>query len=137
MVAGGPPKSPSVNSLPPVGYGCSTSVLARAAVLLFLCSGWDYRKERGTTINLSDFTRFCTDKFDLRLKAQSLFEPRQRPEIPISRIFLLVVGALALRKQSFSTRSTCSPATEGPRSGWAAAVPWSPPMPPSGGSCLT
>ena len=61
----------------------------------------DYRKERGTTINLSNFTRFCTDKFDLRLKAQSLFEPRKRPEIPISRIFLLVVGALALRKQSF------------------------------------
>jgi len=77
------------------------SVLARAAVRLFLCSGWDYRKEGGTTINLSDFTRFCTDKFDLRLKAQSLFEPRKRPEIPISRIFLLVVGALALRKQSF------------------------------------
>jgi hypothetical protein len=37
----------------------------------------------------------------LGLKAQSLFEPRKRPEIPISRIFLLVVGALALRKQSF------------------------------------
>lgn len=35
------------------------------------------------------------------LKAQSLFEPRTRPEIPVSRIFLLVVGALALRKQSF------------------------------------
>jgi len=35
------------------------------------------------------------------LKAQSLFEPRKRPEIPISRIFLLIVGALALRKQSF------------------------------------
>ncbi len=52
-------------------------------------------------INLSDFTRFCTDKFDLRLKAQSLFEPRKRPQIPVSRIFLLVVGALALRKQSF------------------------------------
>lgn len=52
-------------------------------------------------INLSDFTRFCTDKFDLRLKAQSLFEPRRRPHIPISRIFLLIVGALALRKQSF------------------------------------
>jgi hypothetical protein len=77
------------------------SVLARAAVRLFLCSGWDYRKERETTINLSEFTDFCTDKFDLRLKAQSLFEPRKRPEIPISRIFLLVVGALALRKQSF------------------------------------
>jgi len=58
-------------------------------------------RREGTTINLSDFTRFCTDKFDLRLKAQSLFEPRKRPEIPISRIFLLVVGALALRKQSF------------------------------------
>ena len=58
------------------------------------------RRER-TTINLSDFTRFCTDKFDLRRKAQSLFEPRKRPEIPISRIFLLMVGALALRKQSF------------------------------------
>ena len=95
------PSCPSVNSLPPVAYGCSTSVPARAVVRLFLCSGSDYRKERGTTINLSDFTRFCTDKFDLRLKAQSLFEPRKRPEIPISRIFLLVVGALALRKQSF------------------------------------
>ena len=35
------------------------------------------------------------------MKAQSLFEPRKRPEIPISRIFLLIVGALALRKQSF------------------------------------
>ena len=58
-------------------------------------------KEGGTTINLSDFTRFCTDKFDVRLKAQSLFEPRKRPEIPISRLFLLVVGARALRKQSF------------------------------------
>lgn len=95
------PSCPSVNSLPSVAYGCLTSVLARAVVCLFLCSGSDYRKERGTTINLSDFTRFCTDKFDLRLKAQSLFEPRKRPEIPISRIFLLVVGALALRKQSF------------------------------------
>jgi len=94
-------KSPSVNSLPSVAYGCLTSVPARAVVRLFLCSGSDYRKERGTTINLSDFTRFCTDKFDLRLKAQNLFEPRKRPEIPISRIFLLVVGALALRKQSF------------------------------------
>ena len=52
-------------------------------------------------INLSDFTRFCTDKFDLRLKAQSLFEPRKRPQIPIARIFLLIVGGLALRKQSF------------------------------------
>lgn len=52
-------------------------------------------------MNLSDFTRFCTDKFDLHRKAQSLFEPRKRPQIPISRIFLLVVGALALRKQSF------------------------------------
>jgi ribosomal protein S14 len=52
-------------------------------------------------INLTDFTRFCTDKFDLRLKAQGLFEPRKRPEIPISRLFLLIVGALALRKQSF------------------------------------
>jgi hypothetical protein len=52
-------------------------------------------------MNLSNFTRFCTDKFDLRRKAQSLFEPRKRPQIPISRIFLLVVGALALRKQSF------------------------------------
>jgi hypothetical protein len=52
-------------------------------------------------INLSDFTRFCTDKFDLRLKAQTLFEPRKRPQIPISRIFLLIVGGLALRKQSF------------------------------------
>jgi len=52
-------------------------------------------------INLSDFTRFCTDKFDLRLKAQTLFEPRQRPQTPISRIFLLIVGGLALRKQSF------------------------------------
>ena len=77
------------------------SVPARAAVRPFLCPGSDYRKERGTTINLSDFTRFCTDKFDLRLKAQSLFEPRKRPEIPISQIFLLMVGALALRKQSF------------------------------------
>ncbi|MGH7430120.1 MAG: hypothetical protein ACREJ4_17435, partial [Candidatus Methylomirabilaceae bacterium] len=37
----------------------------------------------------------------MRLKAQSLFEPRKRPEIPVSRIFLLIVGALALRKQSF------------------------------------
>lgn len=52
-------------------------------------------------MNLTDFTRFCTDKFDLRNKAQDLFEPRKRPEIPISQIFLLVVGALALRKQSF------------------------------------
>jgi len=52
-------------------------------------------------MNLTDFTRFCTDKFDLRTKAQGLFEPRKRPEIPISQIFLLVVGALALRKQSF------------------------------------
>lgn len=52
-------------------------------------------------MNLTDFTRFCTDQFDLRTKAQDLFEPRQRPEIPISQIFLLVVGALALRKQSF------------------------------------
>lgn len=101
MVRAGLSKSPSVNSLPSVAYGCLTSVPARAAVRLFLCSGSDYRKERGTTINLTDFTRFCTDKFDLRLKAQNLFEPRKRPEIPISRIFLLVVGALALRKQSF------------------------------------
>jgi hypothetical protein len=54
-----------------------------------------------TTVYIADFTRFCTDKFDLRSKAQSLFEPRKRPEIPISQIFLLVVGALALRKQSF------------------------------------
>lgn len=52
-------------------------------------------------MNLTDFTRFCTDKFDLRQKARDLFEPRKRPEIPISQIFLLVVGALALRKQSF------------------------------------
>lgn len=52
-------------------------------------------------INLSDFTRFCTDKFDLRLRAQELFEPRKRPQIPIARIFLLIVGGLALRKQSF------------------------------------
>jgi hypothetical protein len=52
-------------------------------------------------MNLSDFTRFCTDKFDLRKKARDLSEPRKRPEIPISQIFLLVVGALALRKQSF------------------------------------
>lgn len=52
-------------------------------------------------MNLSDFTRFCTDKFDLRTKAQNLFEPRKRPEIPISQIFLLIVGGLALRKQSF------------------------------------
>jgi hypothetical protein len=52
-------------------------------------------------MNLSDFTRFCTDKFDLRQKAQSLFEPRQKPQIPIQRIFLLVVGGLALRRQSF------------------------------------
>ena len=52
-------------------------------------------------MNLTDFTRFCTDQFDLRTKAQNLFEPRKRPEIPISQIFLLVVGALALRKQSF------------------------------------
>ena len=58
-------------------------------------------KGERTTINLSDFTRFCTDKFDLRLKAQSLSEPRKRPQIPISCIFMLVVGALALRKQSF------------------------------------
>jgi hypothetical protein len=101
LVRAGLSNSPSVNSLPSVVYGCLTSVLARAVVRLFLCSGSDYRKERGTTINLSDFTRFCSDKFDLRTKAQSLFEPRKRPEIPISRIFLLVVGALALRKQSF------------------------------------
>lgn len=59
------------------------------------------RESITTTINLSDFTRFCTDKFDLPLKAQSLFEPRKRPQIPISRLFLLIVGALALRKQSF------------------------------------
>lgn len=52
-------------------------------------------------MNLTDFTRFCTDQFDLQTKAQNLFEPRKRPEIPISQIFLLVVGALALRKQSF------------------------------------
>ena len=52
-------------------------------------------------MNLTDFTRFCTDKFYLRTQAQGLFEPRKRPEIPISQIFLLVVGALALRKQSF------------------------------------
>lgn len=52
-------------------------------------------------MNLTDFTRFCTDEFDLRTKAQDLFEPRKRPEIPISQLFLLVVGALALRKQSF------------------------------------
>jgi hypothetical protein len=52
-------------------------------------------------MNLSDFTRFCTDHFALRSHAQSLFEPRKRPQIPISRIFLLMVGSLALRKQSF------------------------------------
>jgi hypothetical protein len=52
-------------------------------------------------MNLSDCTRFCTEKFDLRRKAQSLFEPRQMPQIPIQRIFLLVVGGLALRRQSF------------------------------------
>lgn len=94
-------RASGAKSLPSVGYGCFMSVHARAKHCLFLCSRSDYRKEGGTTINLSDFTGFCTDKFDLRLKAQSLFEPRKRPEIPVSRIFLLVVGALALRKQSF------------------------------------
>jgi hypothetical protein len=52
-------------------------------------------------MNLTDFTRFCTDKFDLPAKAQGLFEPRNKPQIPIQRIFLLIVGGLALRKQSF------------------------------------
>jgi hypothetical protein len=58
-------------------------------------------RREGTTINLTDFTRFCTDKFELKRKAQSLFDPRKRPEISMARIFLLVVGGLALRKQSF------------------------------------
>jgi hypothetical protein len=55
----------------------------------------------GTIITLSDFTRFCTDQFDLKQSARGLTEPRSKPQIPISQLFLLVVGALALRKQSF------------------------------------
>lgn len=52
-------------------------------------------------MKLPDFTRYCTDEFDLRSKAQNLFEPRKRPEIPISQIFMLLVGGLALQKKSF------------------------------------
>lgn len=52
-------------------------------------------------MKLPDFARYCTDEFDLFRKAQSLLEPRQKPQIPISRIFLLLVGGLALQKQSF------------------------------------
>ena len=52
-------------------------------------------------MKLPDFARYCTDEFDLPRKAQSLFEPRQEPQIPISRIFLLLLGGLALQKQSF------------------------------------
>lgn len=52
-------------------------------------------------MKLPDFTRYCTDKFDLRTRAQNLFEPRKRPEIPISQIFMLLVGGLALQKKSF------------------------------------
>ncbi len=52
-------------------------------------------------MKLPDFARYCTDEFDLPCKAQSLFEPRKDPEIPIARIFMLLVGGLALRKKSF------------------------------------
>ncbi len=52
-------------------------------------------------MKLPDFARYCTDEFELFRKAQSLFEPRKNPQIPISRIFLLLVGGLALQKQSF------------------------------------
>jgi hypothetical protein len=52
-------------------------------------------------MNLPDFARYCTDKFDLQVQAQSLFDPRKRPEIPIAQIFKLVVGGMALQKQSF------------------------------------
>ncbi len=52
-------------------------------------------------MKLPDFARFCTHEFDLPRKARSLIEPRKRPEIPLSRIFMLLVGGLALQKKSF------------------------------------
>lgn len=52
-------------------------------------------------LNLSDFSRFCNSEFHLPLRAQELFEPRKEPDIPISQLFRLIVGGLALRKKSF------------------------------------
>ena len=66
-------------------------------------------------MKLPDFARFCTDQFDLPRKAQSLFEPRKRPEIPVSRIFMLLVGGLAIQKKSFHQIDLFSRTTEAKR----------------------
>lgn len=60
----------------------------------------DYRKE-GETLTLADFSKFCNERFHLRAKAMRLREFRKKPQIPMATIYLLMVGSLALRKQSF------------------------------------
>jgi len=60
----------------------------------------DYRKE-GATISLADFSQFCNDQFHLRQKAKRLPEYRKDPDIPMSTLFLFLVGGLALHRKSF------------------------------------
>lgn len=60
----------------------------------------DYRKE-GATTSLADFSQFCNDQFHLRRKARTLSEFRKNPQIPMSTLFLFLVGSLAMRRKSF------------------------------------
>ncbi|MGH9782744.1 MAG: hypothetical protein ACRD88_01045 [Terriglobia bacterium] len=60
----------------------------------------DYRKE-GATTSLADFSQFCNDQFHLRQKAKRLPEFRKDPDIPMSTLFLFLVGGLALHRKSF------------------------------------
>lgn len=60
----------------------------------------DYRKE-GATTSLADFSQFCNERFHLRQKANRLREFRKAPQIPMSTLFLFLVGGLALQRKSF------------------------------------
>ncbi len=85
---------------PSVVCGCPVPSWLRRRSFLSLCLSPDYRKE-GATTSLADFSRFCNDQFHLRQKAKRLPEFRKDPDIPMSTLFMFLVGSLALHRKSF------------------------------------
>jgi hypothetical protein len=81
-----------------------------ANLFLSLCpsSGSTYYEGRGVKLEeiLAEFVRYCNDKFHLWDKTHRLNDVRRKPEIPLGRIVLLMICALALGKKSFHQMDT-------------------------------